>query len=226
VSRKLIANQSRGSSPSSVIDLHVAAAPYRGPSISVMTEGKIESKTESGWSSQESDSESEESDYLSRSISYRSSVGENETLDGIMISTLSPIQQAMVERIMEHFWLKFQEWTSNNYKYTSGTTTSAYTESPDDNVPGKSSTQLTNKRNSDDEPTEGGGDNSRAPKRPRNNTKVRQERNKALDFACHFKKYNPRKYNIDEFRSCCLGHWGTVGRVKYDLGSRRPIETY
>jgi hypothetical protein len=47
-------------------------------------------------------------------------------------------------------------------------------------------------------------------------------RNKALDFACHFKKHNPRKYNIDEFRSCCLGHWGTVARVKYDLDFSHP----
>ncbi|PMD53503.1 uncharacterized protein K444DRAFT_541329 [Hyaloscypha bicolor E] len=124
---------------------------------------------------------------------------------------------------MEHFWLKFQEWTSNNYKHASGTTTSAWTEFHNDNVPGTTSTQLTNKRNSNDEPTEGGGDNSRAPKRPRNKTKVRQERNKALDFACHFKKHNPRKYNIDEFRSCCLGHWGTIARVKEHLYRRHQL---
>jgi hypothetical protein len=208
------------------MNLHMPIAPFAAASRSIMTEEEEEAKTESGWNSQDSDSESEESDYLSKSSSYRSSVGENETFDSIMISTLNPIQQAMVGRIMDHFWLKFQEWTSNNYKCASGTTPSAYTGSSSDKIPGTTSTQLTSKRNSDDEPTEGGGDKSRAPKRPRNSTKARRERNKALDFACHFKKHNPRKYNIDEFRSCCLGHWGTVGRVKYDLGLRRSIETY
>jgi hypothetical protein len=192
----LITNQSKGSSPSSAMDLNMATAPFPAVSGSIMTEEEIEAKTaktESGWSSQESDSEREESDHLSRSSSYRSSVGENETLNGIMISSLSPLRQGIVDRIMEHFWLKFQEWASSNYKNASGTTTSACTEFPNDNMPGTSSTQLTNKRNGDDEPAEGGGDNNRVPKRPRNNTKARQERNKALDFACPFRKYNPRK---------------------------------
>lgn len=191
-----------------------------------MAEEDVEAKSEYGWSSQDSDSESVESDHLNRSSGYRSGAGEYGTLDSIMLSTLSPIQQEMVGRIMEHFWPKLQELTSNNYKHASGTTTSANTELTNDNLQRTTSTQLTNKRNSDDEPAEGGGDNGQAPKRPRHNRKVRQERNKALDFACHFKKHNPRKYNIDEFRSCCLGHWGTVGRVKYDLGSQRSIKAY
>lgn len=41
--------------------------------------------------------------------------------------------------------------------------------------------------------------------------------NKDVRFACPFRKFDPRKYNIYLHRGvCAISHWGTISRVKYE----------
>ena len=58
--------------------------------------------------------------------------------------------------------------------------------------------------------------NSRAPKRLKTGSVRAADDNIGLRLACPFRKYDPRKYTIHNYRSCALSSWDSVARVKYE----------
>jgi hypothetical protein len=66
-------------------------------------------------------------------------------------------------------------------------------------------------KDQDDENNDG-----RNPKQPRTLSYMPQDAEEGSKFACPFRKNNPGKYSVREWRSCALTPLETVARVKYE----------
>jgi hypothetical protein len=67
--------------------------------------------------------------------------------------------------------------------------------------------------NEDDE--DGTNGDERSPKRPRTLLSPPQNEDDNTKFACPYRKRDPRKYCVRDWRSCALTPLDTVARVKY-----------
>jgi hypothetical protein len=142
------------------------------------------------------------------------------SLPKIIEPVLDPMRQALVDRIMEEFWVLFdQEWDTGFVKgaagvspplgsgSSSGITTSA-------NSMSLPPIQRKRQREEEDSPEKRNGRNSR---QPRNSVGSSTGCNDSTRFACHFRKHDSRKYSVYSHRVCALSHWETIARVKYAI---------
>jgi hypothetical protein len=56
--------------------------------------------------------------------------------------------------------------------------------------------------------------NRRPPKRPKSDFLSQVDGDTSLKFACPFRKHNPRKYNMHQYKSCALSSFESIARVK------------
>lgn len=129
---------------------------------------------------------------------------------------LSPMKQALVDRIMTEFWtIVNQEWSANLTRYAGETPASSSPPGSNGSLLGGSPPQITNKKrerdDGDDLPPD--DNNGRTPKRP-NSQSERPPPKNGVKFACPYRKHAPHRYTIYKHRSCALSHWDTVARVK------------
>jgi hypothetical protein len=134
----------------------------------------------------------------------------------IVAGVLDPMRMALVDRVMDEFWVMFnQGWSSNFAQHAGNSSGTSRLSNPDETSDVTDSRQPSGrKRQRDDEdPGDESGDrNSRPPgKRPSGG----KDSEESIKFACPFRKHNPRKYNIYSHRTCTLSHWDTIARLKY-----------
>jgi hypothetical protein len=130
---------------------------------------------------------------------------------------LSPMKQALVDRIMAEFWtIVNQEWAASLTKCAGETPASSSPPGSNGSLIGGSSPQMVNRKrqrdDGEDPPPE--DNNGRTPKRPNSQSKRPLPKN-GVKFACPYRKHAPHRYTIYKHRSCALSHWDTVARVKY-----------
>jgi hypothetical protein len=131
---------------------------------------------------------------------------------------LEPMRQALVDRVMDEFWVIFnQNWNSGYREHARGAqnstspsnaslVTSAAT-TPQSTKPTQRKRQRDDDMGSDDED----GDMSRKPKRSSGPSDESGDRKR---FACPFRKHDSRRYSTYSYRVCALSHWETIARVK------------
>jgi len=122
----------------------------------------------------------------------------------------------LVERLMGEFWGIFHEGSFEGVRThgSNSSLTSTYTQGAEAGA-SKSFTSLTGKRTGDNgnggPPDERG---RRGRKRQRSGSCDTSSRDELRPFACPYRKYNPCKYNVNDWRSCAVTPHGTVARVK------------
>jgi hypothetical protein len=130
---------------------------------------------------------------------------------------LSPAKRELVERLMEEFWVIFnQNWkgiplqrgSTSPPGSGSGSTTSR-SGSP---KPTTSSTTKRSRDNGDDEDQD--ESSGRGVKRFQNAPKAPDISDNPGIFACPFRKHNPKKYSVKEWRICALTGYKSVARLK------------
>jgi hypothetical protein len=130
---------------------------------------------------------------------------------------LAPLKQAMVERIMTEFWVIFnQEWSASIRKCAGASSTPSPSAKSDPTRSKQRASNYTGKRSAEHEddknPDE---DDDRDPKRPKKTKSQPEDRcDSVMKFACPYRKYNPQKYCIKNWRLCALTPLDSVSRVK------------
>jgi hypothetical protein len=135
-------------------------------------------------------------------------------------NTLEPMKKQMVDRLMEQFWIIFNEkWPAGARQRPGAPTTETNTTTISASynsartLSGGSSGVSQSRRNREDGDSEEGhekgpGGNGKQPESMPNANET------APGFACPFRKRNPRKYCMKNWRSCALSLHKTVARVK------------
>jgi hypothetical protein len=133
---------------------------------------------------------------------------------------LDPRKHEMIDRLMEEFWIIFnRNWPigarlcpgapRNNSPPTSrgvsGSDNPSVTSSG--SLRGFEGSGKRDKEPPDDRPGEGSGEPSNTPESAPNTAEL-------IGFACPYRKRNPRKYCVSDWRPCTLNPLKTVARVK------------
>jgi hypothetical protein len=136
--------------------------------------------------------------------------------DDHILPFLDLMRQALVERIMDEFWIVFnQDWATEITQHSGGSPNSV--DSKDrvtsaENESFSSSQQKRQRSDKEDSPDESG---NKKPRRqgghgPRPSGRLTD----LARFACPFRKHDPQKYSIHSHRVCALTSWDTIARVK------------
>jgi hypothetical protein len=135
------------------------------------------------------------------------------------IPLVDPVKEALIERVMEEFWVIFnQRWPANVSQHTTGSSSEASGSS----APPYATTSITllplnqrKKRKVDDE--EADGNDERDQRHPDADERKERRSETSPRFACPFRKHNSTEYSISSHRACALSSWDTIARVKYKL---------
>lgn len=145
----------------------------------------------------------------------------------VVAEVLDPMRVTLVDRVMEEFWVMFnQGWTSNNNQHagnSTGTSQSSGVENTNCDADARQSYPRKRQRG-DEDPGDQSGDRNSQP--PGKKTSKGEDPEEIVKFACPFRKHNSRKYNIYSHRSCTLSHWDTIARVKEHLYRCHQIEIH
>jgi hypothetical protein len=136
--------------------------------------------------------------------------------DDIILPILDPMRQALVERIMDEFYLIFnQDWAARITQCPEGCSSTSGDGkgrgTPVDKVSLPTSQRKRQRSHDEDSADESGNKKSR---RQHGGPRPPSELNNLARFACPFRKHNPQKYNIYSHRVCALTSWDTIARVK------------
>jgi hypothetical protein len=146
----------------------------------------------------------------------------NQSLDDVeeeddVWAPLSPSDQAVVDLVMDEFWIIFNQQWGNGISQRAGVSTTGSGAARglvwDLNTGFPQRSALKRKRQDEEDDL-----NERAGKRcppPEKGSIPGQELDDGTRFACPFRKNNPSKYSIYSHRACALSHWGTIARLKY-----------
>jgi len=123
---------------------------------------------------------------------------------------------ALVDRVMEEFWVMFnQGWSFNFTEHantSSGTSRSSNVSDTNHDTGARQPSRRKRQREEENPGDQSGDRNSRTPGKRSSGGKDSEE---SIKFACPFRKHNPRKYNIYSHRTCTLSHWETIARPKH-----------
>jgi hypothetical protein len=134
---------------------------------------------------------------------------------------LTQVKQDLIDRLMEEFWIIFnQDWAGNIRKRdaTAGSATTfaspsaSYSRSPEKSSSGRS----TGKRPREDDDNQRPNDRDReGPKWRRDFLSPSDSTENSLKFSCPYRKHDPRKYCVQNWGPCALTPQRTVARVKF-----------
>jgi hypothetical protein len=131
-------------------------------------------------------------------------------------STLDPIRQALVDRVMEEFWIIFNHnWDVGFRECAGASSTSSSVPNGSGNLTSESSLPLGSRkrqREDDDLPNDKNGRDYRGPGGSIAPSSGPEE---STRFACPFRKHNTQVYSVYSHPICALSHWETISRVKY-----------
>ncbi|KAE9374964.1 hypothetical protein N431DRAFT_406034 [Stipitochalara longipes BDJ] len=138
------------------------------------------------------------------------------------------MRQALVERIMDEFYLIFnQNWAARITKCPGGCSPTSG-DGKDCGIPlDKVSlpTSQQKRQRSYDEDSADENDNKK-PRRQRVGLRLPSELNNPARFACPFRKHDPQKYSMYGHRVCALTGWDTIARVKEHLYRNHKAAPY
>lgn len=134
----------------------------------------------------------------------------------IVADVLHSTRISIADRVMEEFWVMFnQEWSFDFAQHagdSSETSRSSNAESKNHGKDARHTSRKKRQRDDEDLEDQNGDRKSRAPRKISPGGKGSEE---SIKFACPFRKQNPRKFNIYSHRTCTLSHWNTIARLKY-----------
>jgi hypothetical protein len=141
--------------------------------------------------------------------------GEKDSLCG---QQLTAAQLSLIYRLMEEFWVIFNDsWQSRSNQYGS-----THSGSPSESsssmleAPGfAKSNSISSKRPRQSENGDSDIDKSRPSKRKGKEPQGSDPSKVCLRFACPFRKRDSRKYCVQTWRACALTPHRTIARVKY-----------
>jgi hypothetical protein len=127
----------------------------------------------------------------------------------------------MVDRLMKEFWIIFNHtlprWTRQCPSASSNSASTSRLPSGSDlptttpsgrEIPGRQQGDRRGDEDPDGDPEKNPGGRGKSPEFLPNTDQI------AAPFACPYRKHNPRKYCVADWRSCALGPHKTVARVK------------
>lgn len=133
---------------------------------------------------------------------------------------LSPDKVKLVDRLMKEFWPIFNQWatayttrrgeSSSSVPSLNATSTSKLTAT----TRGTNSTQGTKRSRDDRDDGDGSNGDGQGTKPPGKSPESPSAGDKDQRFACPYRKHNPRKYCVTDWKLCALTHHKTVARVK------------
>jgi hypothetical protein len=136
-------------------------------------------------------------------------------LDGFIAHILDPARQALIERIMDEFWVMFsQDWAARINQCSGGSPASGDGKGRGiTGEVGSLSTFQQKRQRSDEEdlPDESG---NKKPRRQGGGSCSPSKLGDPVRFACPFRKQDPQKYSIHSHRVCALTSFETISRVK------------
>jgi hypothetical protein len=127
---------------------------------------------------------------------------------------LTPAKLQLVDRLMEEFWIIFnKDWKASSRQrgQTSSPATGSYAANSLRTPGNTKSRKRSLDRGDDGDP---GDEDGRGSKRFGSALGSPDITNIAENYACPYRKHNPRKYCVKDWRSCCLTPQKTVARVK------------
>jgi tetratricopeptide (TPR) repeat protein len=145
----------------------------------------------------------------------------NGQAESALSTALDPVKKQMVDRLMEEFWVIFSKNWPAGARQCPGAPTQGHSAEPasasklstrisSGETPGGSHTRGNRGEEDPDEgPAKWPGGNGKQPESPPSENQVPPV------FACPYRKHNPRKYCVRDWRSCALSPQKTVARVKY-----------
>jgi hypothetical protein len=149
------------------------------------------------------------------SVTERNAGGRQE----LLVSSLDPMRQAVVDRVMEEFRMMFnQSWDADFRKCAGASTSPSNVQNGNGNFTSESSSALGPKkrrREDNESPDDKNGKNSRGPGGPRESAGPNSGFEGSTRFACPFRKHSTRLYTVYSHPICALSHWETISRVKY-----------
>ena len=136
------------------------------------------------------------------------------------LSNLSAKKQNIIKRLMGEFWVIFnQSWGHNTRQHGSGSQSSHPASSSNSqgsgNLPRSSSKKTNGKRprHTSDDQDPGEDEDDQHPKRVANSFTIECNADPRR-FACPYRRHDPIKYCVRNWRSCALTGLETVARVK------------
>jgi hypothetical protein len=130
---------------------------------------------------------------------------------------LTPAKDIVIDKIMKEFWIIFdQDWAANVQRRGSSPTSSSQ-DRAESLRQGSSSSRATKRKTREDEESEHEDADGRGQKRPRKEPSSSEKpRSPAgnMNFACPYRKHDPRKYCVIRWGPCALTPLKTVARVK------------
>ena len=134
----------------------------------------------------------------------------------VVASALDPMRQALVDRLMDEFWMIFgQSWDTGHRECAGASASSSSVANGISNFTSESSSALGPRkrpREDDELPNDNSGRNSRGPG---DSVRPSSRPEEGTRFACPFRKHSTRLYSIYSHPICALSHWETIARVKY-----------
>ncbi|KUJ19004.1 uncharacterized protein LY89DRAFT_509659 [Mollisia scopiformis] len=129
---------------------------------------------------------------------------------------LEPMRQALVDRVMDEFWILFNQNFDSGFRAHAGGSRNSSSPSNASLITSAATTPQSSqprKRQRDDEmgSDDEDGNMSRKPKR---NSGPSDELGDRKRFACPFRKHDSRRYSTYSYRVCALSHWDSIARVK------------
>lgn len=131
---------------------------------------------------------------------------------------MSIVRQALVDQVMSALPVFNPKWAAD---FTSNTgsgdnsSTSSITPKPNKHSASNSSSSNNDRKRSwdnEDDPPAGGNDGPPDPLR--SNPRKPQDLHVGLKLACPFRKHNPEKYNLHDYRVCATKPWDSISRLK------------
>jgi hypothetical protein len=169
-----------------------------------------------------SDDETQFGDYTSDSSMYceLSQPTSEPSSEHLTRPILRPIKQALVDRLMDQFFEVFdQEWSFNPrkcaaYEHTASGSGGTTSNSQNTSSSADSQGQKRKRGNGDDDFPQNNSSDGNPLKRPVDQSAPSKVLHKKIQLACPYRKHDRHSYSIGNFRSCVLGYWDSVGRVK------------
>jgi hypothetical protein len=134
----------------------------------------------------------------------------------ILSSILDRTRDNLLEGLMNQFWMTVNQRMSGSIRVHGGSFSTSLASISDFSTPHTESYSTSpgkraRKDNRGEFPEE---DGERGPKKPRFPSTSPESLEEAAQFACPYRKHDPRKYNIRDWATCALTPHRTVARVK------------
>lgn len=131
-------------------------------------------------------------------------------------STLDPIRQALVDRVMEEFWIIFNHnWDVGFRECAGASSTSSSVPNGSGNLTSESSLPLGSRKRQREDGDLPNDKNGRDYRGPVGSIAPSSGPEESTRFACPFRKHNTQVYSVYSHPICALSHWETISRVKY-----------